>query len=121
AMVDTADTIAAALALAVRHDHALWRIDANLPDGTGIELLSMLRAKGLSTPALAHTATDARAELDALLAAGFASAVAKPLAADAWREALRGALGQLPAAIACRIADAEDPSIAPVWNDNTAL
>lgn len=122
ARVDTADSVASALSQARRHDHALWMIDAHLPDGSGSALLSMLRAEGLATPALAHTATDTRDELDALLAAGFIGAVAKPLTADAWRSALRAALGQTPtmptggdAAAGGRVA------APPVWDDAGAL
>src|SRR5690606_33004214 len=43
AVVDIAGSVAEALALATRHAHALWLIDAHLPDGSGSELLRVLR------------------------------------------------------------------------------
>ena len=57
AHVDSAVTVAEALALAARHDYALWLIDANLPDGSGSGLLARLRAQAPSVPAIAHTAS----------------------------------------------------------------
>lgn len=121
ARVDCADTIAAAVTLAVRHPHALWMIDAHLPDGTGSQLLSALRARGLATPALAHTAARSQDELDALRAAGFVAAVAKPLTTDAWRSALREALGQASSTTVVSAARADLPQDMPVWDDAAAL
>ncbi|WP_298574025.1 response regulator [uncultured Luteimonas sp.] len=92
AQVDAAASMAEALALAGAHAHALWLIDANLPDGSGSELLARLRAGGASTPALAHTASRERAEHQALLAAGFLATLAKPLPAGEWLAAIRRAL-----------------------------
>ena len=57
ARVDTAASVAEALALACANDYALWLVDANLLDGSGIELLAKLRGRGFSTPAVAHTAS----------------------------------------------------------------
>lgn len=94
AEVDAAGSMAAAVELATRHAHALWLIDAHLPDGSGGELLRRLRGLGLSTPALAHTASRDRDEHDVLLVAGFASSLAKPLPADAWADAVRHALAR---------------------------
>ncbi len=45
ATVDAADTMAAAFALATAGPYDLWLFDANLPDGSGIELLTRLRAR----------------------------------------------------------------------------
>ena len=92
AQVDAAATMADALALARAHAHALWLIDANLPDGSGSELLARLRAGGATTPALAHTASRERADHRALLAAGFIATLAKPLPAEDWLAAIRHAL-----------------------------
>ena len=119
ALVDTADSIASALALTTHHAYALWLIDAHLPDGNGTQLLSRLRAMGLATPALAHTAAHARDELDVLVAAGFSLAVSKPLSAEAWRNALRTLLGQQahPDAATAVV----DTSHLPVWDDAIAL
>ena len=81
AEVDLADTVAMALQLASRHDHHLWLIDANLPDGNGRDLLRALRIHAPATPALAHTASRDRGDLDALIGAGFTEVLIKPLGA----------------------------------------
>ncbi|HHW4678114.1 MAG TPA: response regulator [Xylella sp.] len=56
AKVDRADSVSSALAFSRIHQHQLWLIDMNLPDGNGIALLSSLRRLYPNTPALAHTA-----------------------------------------------------------------
>lgn len=127
AEVDVAGSVAEATALAARHAHALWLIDANLPDGTGAALLSRLRARGLSTPAIAHTASQERGEHDALVDAGFVATVAKPLSAGAWNAAIRRALQGTPWAspAPARGAIAEEAAVdlygIPAWDDGRAL
>jgi CheY-like chemotaxis protein len=120
ATVDTAGTVREACAIATARHHDLWLFDAHLPDGSGAALLALLRAQGLQTPALAHTATSDRDELHALREAGFLAVVGKPLSADAWRGALRDALaGQRGAA---PTADAPVAAgDAPLWDDAAAL
>ena len=54
--VDVAGTVAEGRAMAAGGGYTLWLFDANLPDGTGSGLLAQLRADGLGTPAIAHTA-----------------------------------------------------------------
>ena len=56
ARVDTATCVAQALPMARSGGHALWLVDANLPDGSGVDLLQALRTAFPGTPALAHTA-----------------------------------------------------------------
>src|SRR5690606_37080160 len=124
AIVDAAASMAEALALATAHPHALWLFDARLPDGSGGELLARLRARGLQTPAIAHTASREQDEHVALQTAGFVATVAKPLPADAWLAAIRRVLEP-------RDGDADDAahrvrqSVAgyhlPVWDDAQAL
>lgn len=92
ARVDTAATMAQALQAAQATHHDLWLVDANLPDGDGATLLARLRAQGLDTPAVAHTAARDASELDALLRAGFMRALSKPVDAATWRDALTRAL-----------------------------
>jgi len=125
AEVDVAGSVAEATALATRHAHALWLVDANLPDGTGAALLARLRARGLSTPAIAHTASHERGEHDALMDAGFAATVAKPLSAEAWIAAIRRALEGSPWASPARSAIAEEAAVdlygLPAWDDDRAL
>ena len=116
--VDAVDSIAAAMAHAADRKHDVWLFDANLPDGNGIELLHRLRASDPLTPALAHTASRDRSELDALIAAGFSEVLSKPLTALAWQSAIRRALGEMP--------EAPQPGSRqcgklPVWNDDAAL
>jgi CheY-like chemotaxis protein/HPt (histidine-containing phosphotransfer) domain-containing protein len=88
--LDSADSVARALELASRHTYELWLIDANLPDGSGSELLQTLRTRHPATPALAHTA-----DVDAarrLLRDGFGQVLVKPLPAGELRQQVRRAL-----------------------------
>ena len=117
--VDVATTRADAIAAAGARTHALWLIDANLPDGSGIALLAQLRASGGLAPAIAHTATQDRDVLDALLVAGFVQVLVKPLPAAQLQRALASAL-----AGASRVAELEVPvaleGVLPVWDDAVA-
>lgn len=117
ASVDAADSLATAHVLAATHDYDLWLIDANLPDGSGIELLRQLRERA-STPALAHTAARDRSELDPLITAGFVEVLVKPLSGVQLQGALRRILGQPVVE-----ADAPPPTCGklPVWDDQAAL
>ena len=102
--------------------HDLWLVDANLPDGSGIDLLLALRAAAPHTPALAHTASRERADLEPLLAAGFLEVLVKPIAADALQGAIRRVLG----GDAATAGTAADPGAGPCgklpnWDDDAAL
>jgi DNA-binding response OmpR family regulator len=110
AEVDVAGNIAEALASAGTHCHALYLIDANLPDGRGEILLQALRDRGIATPALAHTAARDQAIRDRLLAAGFIDVLCKPLAVAELHDALRRHLGIAPSACGKQ----------PVWDDDVA-
>lgn len=90
AHVDAVET--AAQALALPGPYALWLIDAHLPDGSGADLLAQLRARHPDIPALAHTADASAEKRDALLKAGFADVVIKPLSAAALQHAARSHL-----------------------------
>jgi len=92
ATVDTAASLADARQLAQANHHALWLVDANLPDGTGPELLRYLRTR------------------QALLQAGFDRVLLKPLAGSELLASVREALaGAAPAAEA------------PDWDESAAL
>jgi CheY-like chemotaxis protein/HPt (histidine-containing phosphotransfer) domain-containing protein len=119
AEVDAADSVAAATALAGARQYDLWLFDANLPDGSGSGLLDRLRARGLQTPALAHTAAQDREILDALMVVGFVEVLVKPLPAAAVQGAIRRALGVVgPVA---RTGDlAGSCAKHPVWDDDAA-
>lgn len=139
AQVDLADTLASAEHHAVR-EHALWLFDANLPDGGSASLLARWRARGLRTPALAHTADARRSELDALIDAGFAEVLLKPLTIEhlhgAVRRALRGQAADstmsaprpTPEALSSTTLESRRPDAVPVsggkhpvWDDAQAL
>ena len=115
--VDVAVTCAAALQQARKHNHQLWLIDANLPDGNGRDLLRDLRVSAPATPALAHTASRDRRELDALIDAGFAEVLIKPLGAVELQAAVRRALQLQPAPV-----ESMPPRCGklPVWDDAAA-
>ena len=130
-VVDAAGDCAHARHLAARSgDHDLWLFDANLPDGTGAQLLASLRAAAPRVPALAHTASRERADLDPLLAAGFLEVLVKPITASALQGTLRRVLAQAPAATAidatrtdADTADVASPTCGklPNWDDAAAL
>lgn len=92
AVVDAADSLAAASALAAATRYDLWLFDAHLPDGSGTELLRRLRTRDADTPALAHTASDDAELTTALVSAGFREVLVKPLPAAAVRSAIRRVL-----------------------------
>lgn len=128
AHVDCAPSLATAATLARAHRYDLWLIDAHLPDGSGAQLLALLRANGDATPALAHTAATDPAVVHALHAQGFDEVIAKPLAAAQLRRtvarhlALALDLGVDPSMPAVHPADTldarDDPP--PVWDDVAA-
>ncbi|NDK37695.1 response regulator [Pseudoxanthomonas gei] len=119
AEVETAASMASALAQEDRHD--LWLLDVNLPDGSGIGLLETLRARCPGIPALAHTADDSPLLHARLRAAGFDGVLVKPLTAAQLQEAVRGQLGASPAP-AMRVEEAGGTfGTLPLWDQATAL
>lgn len=104
--------------------HALWLFDANLPDGTGGALLARWRAQGLATPALAHTADPRPEERDALIAAGFADVLHKPLAVAQLQDAVKQALDGIETCEALTHGMQEEDATctaSPIWDDAAAL
>jgi len=114
ALVDVAGSVTDALAIAGAHVHALLLIDAHLPDGSGRALLQGMRERGVTAPALAHTAAGETALRDGLLAAGFIEVLRKPLAMAELILALRR---HLPRALSTPAKVAESPR----WDDAAAL
>lgn len=116
--VDAAETCAEALDRAGQHAYDLWLIDANLPDGLGADLLATLRSTSPTTPAVAHTASEARSDLEALLAAGFIDVLVKPIAVLELQTTICRVLGYDRANV-----DGESRPCArlPDWDDATAL
>ena len=121
ARVDAVDRVSAARLRAQSQSHALWLIDAHLPDGDGASLLVELRDAGLAVPAIAHTAAREPALHHALLSAGFRAVLGKPLSTEALHAAIAEALDAgPPRRPAPRVADATGMD-APVWDDLAAL
>lgn len=115
AQVDAAVDIGQALVLADAHLHALWIIDAHLPDGNGSSCLEALR-RGQDTPALAVTAGAEREELDALCRSGFLEVLLKPVSIALLQGTVRRLLG------ADTGFEAEPtPGKLPVWDEARAL
>ncbi|GAB3346126.1 response regulator [Marilutibacter aestuarii] len=121
AQVDLAESQASAIELALATGHDLWLVDARLPDGDGIALLHALRARGLTTRALAHTASLDRHDHDALLAAGFRKVLCKPLAGAELRAAVHCALGLREPRPPAHASPAAAATHAPLWDDDAAL
>lgn len=86
--LETVASCAAARTAVAATGHALWLVDAHLPDGDGAALLADLRAQRPGVAAIAHTASREPALHQALLAAGFAEVLVKPLAAATLRQAV---------------------------------
>ena len=121
AIVDAADSMAAAITLANANPYDLWLFDANLPDGTGAELLARLRVRDSATPALAHTAAHDPDVSRTLRESGFQHVLVKPLPSSAVQSALRHALGLDAEARAPGVgilADWDDESAARALNGN---
>jgi DNA-binding response OmpR family regulator len=123
AQVDAAATLAEARKLSGAARHELWLFDANLPDGTGAGLLAELRAHGLHTPALAHTADLQRESLDALIEAGFEEVLLKPLSIAQLQGAIRRMLDVETGSTGHHISDGSHALCGklPIWDDDAAL
>ncbi len=124
AHVDVANSLAEARVMTSAHTHDLWLFDANLPDGLGAELLAELRARGLRTPALAHTADNRREALDALIDAGFEEVLLKPLSMAQLQGTVRRFCGDASISDAQHLSRNTATSSCgkrPVWDDDAAL
>lgn len=120
--VDGADSVRTAISKAAPACHALWLVDAHLPDGSGIELLAALRSIDAETVAIAHTASLDTGIHERLRRAGFVDVMVKPLAAEQVAAMLRT---WLPASFACPAVEAAVPDPPrgepPLWDDAAAL
>jgi DNA-binding response OmpR family regulator len=117
AQVDCAQDIAGALRLAGEHRHALWLIDAHLPDGEGGDCIKALRGlRGVPVPALAITAGVSREELDELCATGFVEVLLKPVSIALLQATVRRLLGEKSDSV-------REPGGGklPVWDEARAL
>ncbi|MDQ3289367.1 MAG: response regulator [Pseudomonadota bacterium] len=93
AVVDCAQTAKTARELSELHSHDLWLLDAQLPDGNGIDLLAWLRDRRSGVRALAHTASSDPTLHQALMEAGFAQVLVKPLSVVELQSAVQRTLG----------------------------
>mgnify|MGYP001597537800 FL=1 len=112
-VVDAAHDAAQAIAIVRGNTHALWLLDANLPDASGEQLLRDLRTLRQGIPALCLTAEVQPERLDGLRAAGFAEVLQKPLAIAALHAAVRRAIDGS--------ASPSSERQAQVWDDAQAL
>lgn len=123
--LETAASCAAARSAAMARGHALWLVDAHLPDGDGPALLLELQALRPGVPALAHTASREPSLHRALLAAGFTEVLVKPLAASALCAAVARQLAAAPVTAAAQHRGVRDAGIPgprlPLWDDGVAL
>jgi len=94
ATIDWARSSAQALHYAQTQTYDLWLIDLNLPDGTGLELLSRLRAQHGHIVALAHTAELNFNAKPALQQAGFIEILIKPFSAQTLLNLVQNTLKQ---------------------------
>lgn len=113
--VDAARDIAQALRLAEANPHALWLIDAHLPDGDGSDCLKALRRLH-DVPALAVTAGASREELDRLCSSGFVEVLLKPVSIALLQATVQRLLGK-------PLHSVHEPSRGglPVWDEARAL
>ena len=87
-LVDWCITLAQARAL-ISEPYDAWLLDWNLPDGSGIEWLRSLRAKGLRVPALLLTARDRLSDRIEGLDSGADDFLVKPFAPEELSARLR--------------------------------
>lgn len=125
ARVDPAACMADGLALGSIRTYDLWLFDAQLPDGSGEELLRRLRRRHRNAAAVAHTACREPATRATLLAAGFAQVLVKPIAGPCLRAELRRWLpspSRLPSSSGVAEGPGHDYGDAPlpVWDDAAA-
>ena len=91
--VDMADSVGAARELLSRHRYALCLTDMRLPDGSGLELVQQVAARG-ETPIAVITAYGSAENAVAALKAGAFDYLAKPVEIDQLRLLVRSALAR---------------------------
>ena len=87
-LVDWCSTLAQARAL-ISEPYDAWLLDWNLPDGSGVDWLRSLRAKGLRVPALLLTARDQLSDRIEGLDSGADDFLVKPFAPEELSARLR--------------------------------
>ncbi len=92
--VDCAASVTQAKQYLASHSYGLCLTDMRLPDGNGLELVEHLNEKFLNLPVAVLTAYGSAENAVAALKAGAFDYLSKPIALDALRNLVRGALGQ---------------------------
>ncbi len=116
AVVDSTENAAQARMLAASQRYDLLLLDANLPDGSGEELLRDLQPSQSGIAALCLTAEATGSRTESLIAAGFAEIVIKPVSVAILHTALDR---HLPAGRPVDAANAKDSDI--IWDDAQGL
>jgi two-component system, NtrC family, response regulator PilR len=93
--VDCAASVTQAKQYLSTHSYGLCLTDMRLPDGNGLELVEHLNEKFPNLPVAVLTAYGSAENAVAALKAGAFDYLSKPVALDALRNLVRGALGQL--------------------------
>jgi PAS domain S-box-containing protein len=86
--VQTAGDVATAVELATNEGFDLMISDLGLPDGSGIDLMRQLRARGVSMPGIALSGYGQEQDVRESLQAGFAMHIVKPVGVDQLLDAL---------------------------------
>lgn len=92
--VQVAGDVATALELASAHSFDLLLSDLGLPDGSGLDLMRELRAKGLKLPGIALSGYGQDSDLEASRDAGFMDHLVKPVNLPKLATAIAKAAGQ---------------------------
>lgn len=111
-LVDWCPTLAQARAL-ISEPYDAWLLDWNLPDGSGVDWLRSLRAKGLKVPAVVLTARDLLGDRIQGLDSGADDFLVKPFAPEELCARLRAIARRL-------IGSAQRKTFGPVQVDLTA-
>lgn len=111
-LVDWCTTLAQARAL-ISEPYDAWLLDWNLPDGSGVDWLRSLRAKGLKVPAVVLTARDLLGDRIQGLDSGADDFLVKPFAPEELCARLRAIARRL-------IGSAQRKAFGPVQIDLTA-
>ncbi len=102
--VDLAPNLADAQALLDTCPYDLILLDRRLPDGSGLDFLKRLRARGVQTPVIMLTAADAIAERVEGLSAGADDYVVKPFAQEELVARIRATLRRPGSALGVTLA-----------------
>jgi signal transduction histidine kinase len=86
--VQWADDVATALELAAAHEFDVVVSDLGLPDGTGVDMMNALRARGSTLQGIVLSGYGQDTDIARSLEAGFAAHLVKPLNSERLREAI---------------------------------